>query len=144
MRVLNWFLHGFHVGLILFTAIGWVFPSLRSLHLAVCFLTLFSWFGIGLAIGRPGFCLVTELHFRVRRRLRLQSRRESYLVFLTRQIGCHERSAGGLFEAAESDRRSLSAASQRPPTAGPAGVEILAQGVLYAVTVVSAALVLFC
>lgn len=93
MRIVNWFFHAFHVGLILFTAIGWMVAPLRTFHLAVCALTLFSWFGIGLLLGSPGFCAITEVHFWVRRRLGLQTLRESYMVYLARKLTGREPSA---------------------------------------------------
>ena len=61
-------------------------PPLRMLHLAVCALTLFSWFGIGLILGKPGFCAITELHFHIRRHLGIQTQRESYMLYLTRRL----------------------------------------------------------
>ncbi|MDR2013256.1 MAG: DUF2784 family protein [Rhodanobacter sp.] len=86
MRVLNVLFHVFHLGLTLFTALGWMIPSWRMFHLAVCALTLFSWFGIGLFLGKPGFCVLTELQFYVRRQLGIQSQRESYMLYLTRKL----------------------------------------------------------
>ena len=86
LKLLNWILHGFHIALTLFTVFGWVVPSLRPLHLAVCLLTLFSWFGIGLVLGKPGFCAITEIHFRIRQQLGLQTQRESYMLYLARNL----------------------------------------------------------
>ncbi|XHR27207.1 MAG: DUF2784 family protein [Chthoniobacteraceae bacterium] len=86
MRALNWIFHGFHIGLTLFTAVGWMVPAWRHIHLAVCALTLFSWFGIGLVLGKPGFCAITEIHFHIRRRLGLSLQRESYMLYLTRKL----------------------------------------------------------
>lgn len=117
MRLLNWIFHGFHVGLTLFTVFGWMIPPLRTLHLAVCALTLFSWFGIGLPLGRPGFCAITELHFRIRRRLGIQTQRESYMLYLTRKL------------------------TGREP--GNASVEIGTQAVFYTVTLLSLGLTVF-
>jgi hypothetical protein len=86
LRVANGLLHATHVALILFTLFGWLVPPLRGAHLIVCGLTLASWFAIGLVIGKPGFCLVTEMQFRVRRRLGIQRERASYIAFLLEAI----------------------------------------------------------
>jgi len=117
LRLLNWLFHGFHVGLTLFTVFGWMIPPLRGLHLTVCALTLFSWFGIGLILGKPGFCAITELHFYIRRRLGIQTQRESYMLYLTRMLTGREPSATAM--------------------------EIGTQAVFYTVTLLSLALTVF-
>ena len=117
MRALNALFHVFHLGLTLFTALGWMIPSWRVFHLAVCGLTLFSWFGIGLFLGKPGFCVLTELQFRIRRRLGIQTRRESYMLYLTRKL------------------------TGRAPN--PMTVEITTQAVFYGVTLLSLVLVVY-
>ena len=117
MRLLNWLFHGFHIGLTLFTVFGWIFPPLRMLHLAVCALTLFSWFGIGSILGKPGFCVLTELHFKIRKRLGIQTERESYMLYLARKLtGCEPSNAA---------------------------VDIGTQAVFYSVTLLSLALTVF-
>jgi hypothetical protein len=117
MRILNVLFHGFHLSLTLFTALGWMIPSWRKFHLAVCALTLFSWFGIGLFLGKPGFCILTELQFRIRQRLGIQSQRESYMLYLARKL------------------------TGRAPN--QMAVEITTQVVFYGVTLLSLALVVF-
>jgi hypothetical protein len=83
---LNYILHAVHVTLILFTMTAWIFLPLRVAHTVVCGLTLLSWFAIGLAIGRPGFCIITEIHFWVRKRLGVQQERQSYIVYLLEKL----------------------------------------------------------
>ena len=117
MRVLNGFFHVFHGVLTLFTVFGWLIPPLRMAHLAVCALTFFSWFGIGLFLGKPGFCVLTELHFRIRRQLGIQTERESYIFYLVQKLTGREFSN--------------------------TSVEIGTQAVFYTVTLLSLALAVF-
>jgi len=117
MRWLDKLFHGLHLGLTLFTLFGWMIPSWRILHLIVCALTLFSWFGIGLFLGKPGFCIITELHFYIRCRLGLQLQRESYIFYLVRKLTGREPSQ--------------------------TAVEVVTQAVFYCITLLSLALTVF-
>jgi hypothetical protein len=85
---LNYMLHTVHVAFILFVMTAWIFPPLRIAHIVVCGLTLISWFAIGLAIGRPGFCIITEIQFWVRNRLGIQQERKSYILYLLEKLFC--------------------------------------------------------
>ena len=82
---LNIAMHGVHLGLILFTTLGWLVPAWRPAHLVLCALTVFSWFGLGIPAGKPGMCLVTEIQKKLWRRMAIEDR-DSYVVFLLERI----------------------------------------------------------
>ena len=58
-RLANALLHGLHLCVIGFCVTGWAFEETRVAHLALCGLTLASWFLLGPLIGRPGYCFLT-------------------------------------------------------------------------------------
>ncbi len=57
-------LHALHIGLIAFTATGWILCHTRLLHLAFIGLILASWFGLGWFRGF-GYCLITDWQWRL-------------------------------------------------------------------------------
>lgn len=81
---LNYLMHAVHLVYVVFFLVGWAFPATRTAHILVSAATLVSWFGIGLFIRQPGFCIATEAQYQIRSRLGLQSERESYLVYMVR------------------------------------------------------------
>lgn len=66
-RLLLLLLHLLHLSIILFCVVGWLLPPLRHWHLLLCALILASWFGVGAWKGW-GYCLVTDLQWRLLRR----------------------------------------------------------------------------
>ena len=89
LKTLNFLMHGFHLGLITFFLVGWIFPPLRTAHIIMTGVIFFSWFGIGLVIRQPGFCLATEIQYHIRKRLGLQMERDSYIVYLCEKLTGH-------------------------------------------------------
>jgi hypothetical protein len=61
-------MHLLHIGIILFCLVGWLLPAARPWHLMLCGLIIASWFGVGAWKGW-GYCLVTDLHWRLLRRM---------------------------------------------------------------------------
>jgi hypothetical protein len=86
LRILNIFFHALHVGLIVFILIGCFIPPLRTAHLIACGLILLSWFGLGLPLRKPGFCLFTEIQYHIRHRMGIQMERQSYIVYLGEKL----------------------------------------------------------
>jgi hypothetical protein len=78
---LDIFFFVFHTGLIFFVLAGWAPRRTRRAHLAVVFLVIFSWFGLGLRYG-IGYCPSTEWHWLVRERLGYADMPNSYLKFV--------------------------------------------------------------
>ncbi|MDH3534877.1 MAG: DUF2784 family protein [Gammaproteobacteria bacterium] len=82
---LNLALHGFHLVLIVFNLVGWMFCETRMLNLVVLLLTLLSWYGLGPLMGKGsawGYCVVTDLQWGVRRQMGLDSRKGGYIKYL--------------------------------------------------------------
>lgn len=75
----------FHTALILFNVLGWIPRKLRRWNLATLLATLFSWTIMGLWFGR-GYCVCTDLHWRVRRAMGINETSDSYLVLLVRSL----------------------------------------------------------
>ena len=63
--LLNGLFHLFHIAIIVFVMIGWMFPSLRAAHLVLMLLMLGSWFVLGRWLG-PGYCPVSDWHWRAK------------------------------------------------------------------------------
>ena len=79
----------FHTAWMIFNMVGWAWRRTRPLHLLTMGLTAFSWFVLGIWHGW-GFCLCTEWHWEVRRRLGYQDPERSYTALLVRSVtGVH-------------------------------------------------------
>ncbi|MCA9051975.1 MAG: DUF2784 family protein [Planctomycetaceae bacterium] len=89
---LQWLNIGFftiHNALIVFNLLGWIRPETRRLHRLTVLATLFSWFVMGARYGW-GYCLCTDLHFEVRRRMGIHAGETSYTELLLNQLpGVH-------------------------------------------------------
>lgn len=82
---LNVFFFVFHTCLILFNVTGWAWKRTRPWNLAMLLLTAASWFLIGLRYG-TGYCVCTDLHFRVRAALGIHETADNYLQLLARSM----------------------------------------------------------
>jgi hypothetical protein len=78
-------LHMLHITIIVFCVVGWLLPSARPWHLMLCVLILASWFGLGLWKGW-GYCLVTDMQWRLMRRLGEVSPPFGYVPMLWQRI----------------------------------------------------------
>jgi len=74
-----------HSGIVLFNVFGWVWRRTRRANLIMLLLTLASWLLMG-AIYGVGYCVCTDMHFRVRAALGYHDRGDNYLGFLVRKI----------------------------------------------------------
>ena len=72
--------HVLHAAVILFCVTGWAIPAARGWHLALVALIALSWFGIGIWRGF-GYCLLTDLHWRLKRALGQTELPESYVKY---------------------------------------------------------------
>lgn len=85
LLALNLMLHGIHLVLIGFSLVGWMFCEIRLLNLVALLLILFSWYGLGpmLSKGSPwGYCVITDIQWRIRSELGLESRSGGYIKYL--------------------------------------------------------------
>lgn len=89
LRLLDVLLHLSHVAVILFSALGWLWPAARPLHLGLQGLILFSWFGLGSFRGWT-YCFLTDLHWRVKQALRQPDPGESYVKLLVDRLSGRE------------------------------------------------------
>jgi len=80
-EVANVFFYVFHVVLILFNVIGWIWKGTRKLNLLTLGLTAFSWFALGIFYGW-GYCFLTDWHWQVRLELGYPVKSASYIHFL--------------------------------------------------------------
>ena len=80
-QFLNIFFFAFHTIFTLFNIIGWAFRKTRRLHLLTVSLTAFSWFVLGIWYGW-GYCLCTDWHWDIRKKLGYIDESRSYIHFL--------------------------------------------------------------
>lgn len=85
LHFLDWFFFIFHLALVLFNLLGWIWKRTRVWNLAVLLITFFSWFGLGLFYG-IGFCPITEWHWQVLRELGHTGLPTSYISYLIYRI----------------------------------------------------------
>ena len=85
LHFLDWFFFIFHLALVLFNLLGWIWKTTRFWNLVVLLLTFLSWFGLGLFYG-IGFCPLTEWHFQVLRELGRVGLPTSYISYLIYRI----------------------------------------------------------
>ena len=92
LQLLDVLLHLSHIAVILFSAVGWLWPAARPLHLGLQGLILFSWFGLGSFRGWT-YCFLTDLHWRVKAALGQPQRGESYVKLLVDRLSGHDTDA---------------------------------------------------
>ena len=78
---LNYFFFIFHTLFTLFNLFGWIFKYTRKAHLITIFLTIFSWYILGIWYGW-GYCFCTDWHWKVREKLGYIDESASYIHFL--------------------------------------------------------------
>jgi hypothetical protein len=79
--VLNILFLVFHTGLIGFNVFGWMWKRTRPWNLLTQCLTLASWVGMGAVYGW-GYCLCTDVHWDIRRRMGITDDPDTYVGFL--------------------------------------------------------------
>lgn len=77
-RLANAGFHVAHCAIIAFVMLGWCVPAWLPWHLALILLTLACWFVLGLWMG-PGYCPVSDLHWRLKGALGDGKPAESYI-----------------------------------------------------------------
>ena len=85
MYFLNKLLHVLHLGIILFCLFAWIVPELLIYHFILCVLTLISWFVIGIAVKKPGLCVVTAIQQKLRNKINVDETIENYIHFLIKK-----------------------------------------------------------
>lgn len=85
-RILDIFFVIFHTTLIIFNLSGWIWKRTRKWNLAALGLTGFSWLFIGILVGSPGYCPLTDWHFRVLTKLGKYELPGSYVKYLADRL----------------------------------------------------------
>ena len=85
LKLLDALFHLAHIAVILFSALGWLYPPARPAHLCLQALILFSWFGLGIKKGWT-YCFLTDLHWRVKLLLHQPDPGDSYVKLLADRI----------------------------------------------------------
>ncbi|HTQ08573.1 MAG TPA: DUF2784 domain-containing protein [Fimbriimonadaceae bacterium] len=75
----------FHTALVAFNCVGWVWRKTRPWHLATMSAVLFSWLILGIWFGF-GYCLCTDLHWRVREALGQHVTEQTYIQYLIERL----------------------------------------------------------
>ena len=81
LKLLNISFHLIHLSIISFFLFGWLFETMRLPHLILSLLILLSWFGLGIFFGF-GYCLVTDIQWRIKRRLKQEPATEFYVKYM--------------------------------------------------------------
>jgi len=89
LKLLDVLFHLAHIAVILFSALGWLYPPARPAHLCLQGLILFSWFGLGIGKGWT-YCFLTDLHWRVKQALHQPDPGDSYVKLLADRIAGRE------------------------------------------------------
>ncbi|MCK5273801.1 MAG: DUF2784 family protein [Alphaproteobacteria bacterium] len=83
LNIANIALHGLHLAIVAGAGIGWMFCETRLATLALQAAIALSWVVIGPLTGKSlGYCLVTDLQWRVRRGIGLAELPGGYMKYL--------------------------------------------------------------
>jgi Protein of Unknown function (DUF2784) len=85
----NVVLHAAHIALILLVLGGWWFCATRLLSDALIVGTLFSWYGLKPILAKDsgyGYCLITDLQWRIRRHMNLPAPTGGYMKYLADKL----------------------------------------------------------
>lgn len=85
LRLADYALISFHTVLVLFNCTGWIWARTRRWHLATLGATAASWFVLGLWFG-PGYCVCTDLQWRVKAALGEKITEDTYVQFLVARL----------------------------------------------------------
>ena len=85
-HILDIFFIIFHSSLVLFNIFGWIWKRSRIYSLITLGLTGASWLFLGMIVGVPGYCPLTDWHFSVLEKLGKTDLPNSYMKYLTDRI----------------------------------------------------------
>jgi hypothetical protein len=84
----------FHSSVIIFNLFGWIWRKTRIWNLMLLMLTGASWVILGWIVGVPGYCPLTDWHFRVLEKLGKTGLPNSYVKYLADRITGLDLNAG--------------------------------------------------
>jgi hypothetical protein len=85
-RILDILFVVFHTCLTLFNLSGWIWKKTRLANLITLALTGASWLFLGLLVGVPGYCPLTDWHFDILERLGKTDLPTSYIKYLVDRL----------------------------------------------------------
>lgn len=85
LHLADWALVAFHTALVAFNCTGWIWERTRRLHLATLAATLASWVVLSPWFGL-GYCVCTDLQWKVKAALGERLTEDTYIQFLTRRL----------------------------------------------------------
>ena len=85
-HILDIFFIIFHSSLVLFNIFGWIWKRSRIYSLITLGLTGASWLFLGMIVGVPGYCPLTDWHFSVLEKLGKTDLPNSYMKYLADRI----------------------------------------------------------
>jgi hypothetical protein len=85
-HILDIFFVVFHTGIIIFSLTGWIWKKTRKWNLIVLGLIGCSWLFLGMIVGMPGYCPLTDWHFDVLEKLGRTDLPYSYVKYLADRL----------------------------------------------------------
>ncbi|MCU0461379.1 MAG: DUF2784 domain-containing protein [Bacteroidales bacterium] len=85
-HILDIFFVVFHTGIIIFSLTGWIWKKTRSWNLIALGLIGGSWLFLGMIVGMPGYCPLTDWHFDVLEKLGRTDLPYSYVKYLADRL----------------------------------------------------------
>jgi hypothetical protein len=86
LRLLDILFVVFHTSLIILNLFGWIWKRTRLANLITLLLTGSSWLFLGLIVGTPGYCPLTDWHFTILEKLGKTDLPYSYIKYLADRI----------------------------------------------------------
>jgi len=86
LHILDIFFVIFHSSLILVNLFGWIWKKTRRLNLITLLLTGGSWLFLGMLVGVPGYCPLTDWHFNILKKLGETNLPNSYVKYLVDRL----------------------------------------------------------
>jgi hypothetical protein len=75
-----------HTSVIIFSLSGWIWKKSRKLNLVILILIGCSWLFLGIIVGTPGYCPLTEWHFNVLEKIGRTNLPDSYVKYLADRL----------------------------------------------------------
>lgn len=86
LHILDTFFVILHSSLILFNLFGWIWKRTRMINLATLLLTGGSWLFLGMLVGSPGYCPLTDWHFDILEKMGAKDLPDSYVKYLADRL----------------------------------------------------------
>lgn len=86
LAVVDWLLTALHVAVVLAFVLLWIPRATWRWHGRLVAIVAFSWLAIGLYKGVPGYCFLTDLHWRVKRARGVTHLPGSFLKYMADRV----------------------------------------------------------